>query len=311
VNRVTVFAPASVGNVGVGFDILGHALDTIGDRVTVERSEEPGVRIAGIEGAGNLPLDSARNAATAGILRLIEDRKLPFGFEITIEKGIPMGSGMGGSAASAVGAMVATSALLPEPLTPEETFAYALVGETVASGAAHGDNLAPCLLGGMVLVRLLEPVDAVSIPVPDTIRCVVVHPQLRVFTRAAREILPCDVSRRSHVEQSANLAGFLAGCYASDLDLIARSLSDVLIEPHRKTLVPGFCAVQRAAREGGALGCSLSGSGPTLFAWCGDGGSAEEVRARMIAAFDTEGIAARGWISRVSGVRGAHVVEAR
>lgn len=305
----TAFAPASVGNVAVGFDILGHALDAVGDRVTLRRIEERTVRIAAIEGSPEpLPLDPAANSATAGLLRLIEERQLPFGFQASIEKGIPLGSGMGGSAASAVAALVAANALLPHPLAPAELIRYALVGEAAASGSAHGDNLAPCLLGGMVLVRALEPPDLIPIPVPEAIRCVLVHPQLRVETRAARQVLPREMPLHAVIEQSANLAGFLAGCAAGDRELIGRSLADVLVEPYRRRLVPGFDAVKRAALAAGALGCSLSGAGPSLFAWGADEATAEEVCDRMIDAFAAEGIPAEGWVSPVN-ARGARVVE--
>ncbi|HEV2132316.1 MAG TPA: homoserine kinase, partial [Longimicrobiaceae bacterium] len=229
-------------------------------------------------------------------------------FEVTIEKGIPLSSGMGGSAASAVAAAVAANAFLAAPLPPERLLSYALIGEAVASGSSHGDNLAPCLLGGMVLVRSLQPPDLVPIPVPTAIRCVLVHPRLRVETRTARQVLPREVPLHSCIEQSANLAGFLAGCYGGELDLIRRSLVDVLIEPHRQALVPGFQAVKRAAMQSGALGCSLSGAGPSLFAWCADEQVGRQVCDRMIDAFAAEGIAAEGWVSRVD-VPGARVVE--
>jgi homoserine kinase len=311
VNTVTAFAPASVGNVAVGFDVLGHALEAVGDRVTLRRIDEPTVRIAGANGvAGPLPMDPAANTATAGLLRLIADRALPFGFEVFLQKGIPLGSGMGGSAASAVAAVVAAGAFLEKPLAPPEAFAYALIGEAVASGAAHGDNLAPGLLGGLVLVGALDPPYLVKIPVPEAVRCVLVHPHLRVDTRAARDVLPREIPLHAHVEQSARLSGFLAGCFSGDLELIGRFLSDVLVEPHRAGLVRGFEGVKRAALAAGALGCSLSGSGPSLFAWCADDATADEVRARMIAAFAAEGVPADGWISPVGAARGARIVEA-
>ncbi len=204
--------------------------------------------------------------------------------------------------------MVAANALLPHPLASPQLLAYALVGEGVASGSPHGDNLAACLLGGMVLVRSLDSPDLVPIHVPDSIRCVLVHPYLRVETRAARAVLPREVPLHTCIEQSANLAGLLAGCLTGDIELIGRSLADILIEPHRAALVPGFRSVQRAALEGGALGCSLSGAGPSLFAWCANDSSAEEVRERMGGAFAAEGIGTDAWISPVN-APGAGVVE--
>ncbi len=304
----TAVAPASVGNVAVGFDILGHALVAGSDRLTLRRIEEPTVRIASISGAEGLPYDPSANAATAGLLRLLEDLQLPFGFEAVIRKGIPLGSGMGGSAASAVASVVAANAFLPEPLTPRQLLPYALIGEAAASGASHGDNAAAALLGGMTLVRPVRPPEVIRIPVPEHIRCVLVHPQLRVETRAAREVLPREVALQDCVAQSANLAAFLAGCFKADLELIRRSLNDLVIEPHREPLVPGFRRVQQAALDAGALGCSLSGAGPSLFAWCMGEEAATRAHERMIAAFATEGIAANGWISPVQGAPGARVV---
>ncbi len=298
VRSATVFAPATVGNVGVGFDLLGHALAAVGDRVTVSRVPEPGVRIRGATGV-EVPLGPAENTAGAGLLRLVEEKGLGFGFEVWIEKGIPLGSGMGGSAASAAGAVVAAGALLPEKLSRAELLRYGMFGEQVASGSLHADNLAPCLLGGLVLARPSESPDVVSIPVPAALRCVLVHPRLRVDTREARRVLPRTVGLRAMVEQSANLAGVIAGCYSGDLELIGRSLTDLVVEPHRAPLVRGFDAVKGAALEGGALGCSLSGSGPALFAWCDGEARGEEIRERMVAAFRAAGVEARGWISPV------------
>jgi homoserine kinase len=309
VTSATAFAPAGVGNVAVGFDILGHTMQGAGDRVTVRRIEEPTVEIARITGIEEaLPLTAAHNTATAGLIALRRDLELPFGFEVTIEKGIPLGSGMGGSAASAVAAVVAANALLATPLDDLTLFRYALLGETVASGTAHGDNLAPALLGGLVLVRGTEPPDLVSIPVPPQLRCVLVHPHLRLDTRVARGVLKPDVPLKLHIEQSANLAGLLAGCFRNDLELIARSLADVLVEPHREPLVPGFRSVKLAALEAGALGCSLSGAGPSVFAWCAEETVAVRVRDAMRDAFAAADLAVDGWISPVDGP-GARIVE--
>lgn len=300
----TAFAPATVGNVGVGFDVLGHALLSIGDRVTVTRTEEPGVAMHG-SAAASIPLDAASNTAGAGLLRLIADLELPFGFEVSVEKGIPLGSGMGGSASSAAGAILAASALLPEPLDDARLLYYGMEGERVATGSFHADNLAPCILGGLVLVR--EGLDAVRIPVPPSLRCVLVHPHLRLDTRDSRGVLPTSVPLHAHVAQAGNLAAFVAGCHSGDLALIGRSLVDLLVEPYRGPLVKGFDAVKRAALDCGALGCSLSGSGPSVFAWCVGEAHAEEIRDRMIEAFVNAGVGARGWVSPVD-APGARIV---
>lgn len=295
---VSAFAPATVGNVGVGFDLLGHALDAAGDTVTVRRTREPGVRIADA-GAPGLPAEAGANTAGAGLLRLVADLRLPFGFEVGVEKGIPLGSGMGGSAASAAAAVVAASALLDTPLTLPQLLEYGMHGEAAATGSYHADNLAPCILGGLVLVRGEARPEVVRIPVPAELRCVLVHPALRVDTREARRVLPATVPLGLHVRQSGNLAAVVAGCYAGDLDLIASALDDMMIEPHRARLVPGFEQVKRAALRAGALGCSLSGSGPAVFAWCAGDAVAGAARTAMIEAFQGAGVDARGWVSPV------------
>ncbi|MDB4950840.1 MAG: homoserine kinase [Gemmatimonadetes bacterium] len=305
----TAFAPASIGNVAAGFDVLGHAMDAVGDLVTVTRSVERGVRIVSVDGiVGDLPGDPAANTATAGLLRMVDDLELSFGFEVAIRKGIPLGSGMGGSASSAVAGVVAASAVLDVPLSVDEQFTYAMVGEAVASGAMHGDNVAPILLGGLRLVRAIDPPDIVRVPVPAGIRCVLVHPMLRLDTRTARAVLPRQIPLSLHVRQSAELAGLVAGCFAGDVALIGRALADHVVEPARAPLVPGFHAVQAAARGAGALGCSLSGAGPSLFAWCDGDAMAAAVRAAMTAAFRAAGVESEAWISPVD-CPGARIVE--
>lgn len=305
----TAFAPATVGNVAVGFDILGFALEAPGDRVRVQKIDEPTVQIREITGVvTDLPTRPDENTATVGLVQLIDDFDLDFGFEVSIEKGIPLGSGMGGSAASAVGAVVAADALLEEDLEMEEMLAYALLGESVASGDVHGDNVTPCLYGGLTLTRSLEPPDVVSIPVPEGVRCTVVYPHRRIDTERARKVIPGKLPLKNFVEQSANLAGFIAGCYRNDLELIRRSLADMLIEPHRAPLIPGFSEVCSRARESGALGCSISGSGPSVFAWCHPPETVESVEDAMMEAFRDEGIEAGSWTSTVDG-KGARLVE--
>jgi len=307
--EVTAFAPATVGNVAVGFDILGFALEEPGDRVTVRRIEEPTVRVGEIRGvAPDLPDRPDENTATVGLVQLIEDFELEHGFEVDLDKGVPLGGGMGGSAASAVAAVVAAGEWLEEPLSRPRMLEYALLGESVASDAVHGDNVAPSLYGGLTLIRSLQPVDVVSIPVPDSIRYVVVRPDHRIATEEARKVIPGKLPLASYVDQSANLAGFLAGCYRSDLELLDRSLADMLIEPHRSPLIPGFGAVRDAAVEAGAVGCSISGAGPSLFAWSHPPDSAEQVAEAMVEAFERRGIEAESWRGRVW-ERGARVVD--
>ena len=303
----TAFAPASVGNVGIGFDILGFAVDAIGDRITVKRTAAPGVRITAISGVPEeLPLEPERNTAGRALLALNVAVRPSFGFEMTIQKGIPLGSGLGGSAASAVGAVVAANALLDRPFEKIDLLKFAMQGEAVASGSMHADNIAPSLFGGLVLTVGIDNPRVKRIPVPQGIRAVIIHPHMFLSTREARSILKREVAMADFVWQTANLAGFISGCYTDDLDLIREGLNDVVIEPQRKKLIPGFSAVRAAAMNAGALGCSISGAGPTMFAWA-PGDTAEAVRSGMVAAFASHGVEVDHWVVPVDS-EGARVV---
>jgi len=298
--EATVFAPASMGNVAVGYDVLGSALEGPGDRVTVRRLDAPVVRVGSITGrVTDLPTTPAENTATKALLDLRGERDIDVGFEVSLEKGIPLGSGLGGSAASAVGAVVAAAELLPGSWTDDELLPHALAGEAVASGDIHPDNVAPCLYGGLVLTREVDPPDVVSIPSPDSIHCVLVHPDRIINTRDARACLPDEIPLSASVRQTAHLGAFVAGCYREDLALIGRALRDWIVEPHRASLVPGFSDVQAAAMEAGALGCSLSGAGPTLFAWCDGATTAAAVRDAMTTAFEHHDVSTEAWISAI------------
>ncbi len=301
--EATAFAPASVANVAVGFDILGFAFPSLGDRVKVRQL--PGelglVRISPVSGSPDLPLDPKKNTATRGLLRLLKDLNLDFGFQVEIEKGIPIGSGLGGSAASAVAAAVAANALLPQSLSLEELLPYCLDGEEVASGARHGDNIVPSLYGGLQLVRSLDPLDILQVSIPKQLFCVVIHPEAQIETRAARAILKPEIPLKKFVAQSANLAGFIAACYRSDFALMRRSLKDLIIEPQRKSLIPGFDEIQAAALGAGALGSSISGSGPSVFALCEGEACAQEVKNQMVEALQQLGHSSKGaWLGAVS-----------
>jgi homoserine kinase len=228
------------------------------------------------------------------VLALQHALDLPFGFELEIVKGIPLGSGLGGSAASAVAGVVAAAALVDRPVPIIDLLKCAMQGEAVASGALHVDNIAPSLYGGLVLTVGIDDPHVKQIPVPDGVRCVVVHPHMVLATREARAILSSSVALSDVIWQQANLAGFLAGCYTSDLTLIRESLLDVIIEPQRQALIPGFADVKSAALRAGALGCSISGAGPSVFAWALEA-QAEAVRAEMVAAFMRHGLATDSW----------------
>lgn len=284
----TAFAPACVGNVGVGFDILGHTLAGAGDRAQVSRIEAPVVRIAAIEGVvRELPQQPAHNTAGAALLALREALQLPFGFELVLHKGIALGSGMAGSAASAVAALVAANALLDAPLSREALYRFAMDGEAVASGGRHGDNVGPQLLGGLVLATAER---LVPIPVPAHWHCALVHPHCVLETRRARAALAGDYRLDAFVAQSANLALVLAGCWRGDATLVRAGLKDVLVEPRRAPLVPNFAHVQQAALDHGALGASISGAGPSVFGWFEQAAQAHAGAAAMRAAFAETGL---------------------
>jgi homoserine kinase len=301
------FAPASVGNVGVGFDILGHTVEALGDRVRVHRRDAPGVSIRSISGVvQDLPLAAERNTAGMAVLAMQRALGLSHGFELEIEKGIPLGSGLGGSAASAVAAVVAASALVEASLDRTQLLMFAMQGEAVASGSVHVDNIAPSLFGGLVLTVGIDNPFVKQIPVPETVRCVLVHPHMVLGTREARAILSKTVELSDVIWQQANLAGFLAGCYSGDLALIRASLLDVVIEPQRQVLIPGFAAVKQAAIAANALGGSISGAGPTVFAWA-EAQDADNVRDGMVEAFRKHGLESDSWVSAIDRT-GARVV---
>jgi homoserine kinase len=305
--NATAFAPASVGNVAIGFDILGFAVDALGDRVSVARRASPGVAIEAVRGiAGPLPREPGDNTAGRALMALLEATEPGFGLALEIDKGIPLGAGLGGSAASAVGAVVAANALLPEPCTLLQLLKFAMAGEEVASGARHVDNIAASLYGGLVLTVGIDEPRVKQIPVPAGIRAVVVHPHMFLATSKARAILKRSVELSDFVWQTAHLAGFVSGCYTDDLDLIRVSLEDVVIEPQRQALIPGFQEVRAAAMREGALGCSISGAGPSMFAWALEG-EAPAVLAAMRREFQTRGLATDGWVVEVNG-RGARLI---
>jgi homoserine kinase len=305
--RATAFAPASVGNVAIGFDILGFAVDALGDRVTVARSAAPGVRISAVRGiAGELPQRPEDNTAGRALLAMQEAVEPPFGFALEIDKGIPLGSGLGGSAASAVGAVVAANALLREPCGQLELLKFAMAGEAVASGERHVDNIAPALYGGLVLTVGIDSPRVKRIPVPSGIRAVIVHPHMFLATAKARAILRRSVELSDFVWQTANLAGFISGCYTDDLDMIRASLEDVVIEPQRQAFIPGFADVRRGAMAAGALGCSISGAGPSMFAWALEA-AAPAVLAAMREAFGRHSLATDEWVVPLSSA-GARVI---
>jgi len=305
---VTAFAPATVSNVACGFDVLGFALDEPGDEVTATLTP-CGVQIAGIEGdGGRLPREAARNTAGVAALALLTTLGERRGVALTIRKGLPLSSGLGGSAASAAAAVVAVNALLGADASRETLMQCALEGERLGAGSAHADNIAPALCGGFVLVRCPHPPDIIRLPVPAGLMAVVIHPDLEIETARARALLGDVVPISDAVRQWANLGAFVHALHTGDFELLSRSLEDRIAEPRRAPLVPGLALIKRAAAEAGALGSSLSGSGPSLFALCRGEETASRVAEAMVTAVRTHiGGEPQSYISRISG-QGARVV---
>ena len=308
---VRVVAPASIGNLGVGFDALGAALPGPVDELVARRSPAPGVEVVAVHGDdGRLPRGAERNTAAVAAAAVLARSGLAAGLALELTKGIPLAGGLGSSAASSVAGALAADTLIGSDLSTADLLACALAGERAGCGAGHGDNIAPCLLGGIVLVRGLDPVDAVRLPVPAGLAAALLHPPVELETRTARAALGPTVRLADAVAQWADLAAFVAALHRSDWELLERSLRDHVAEPRRAALVPGFRAVQRAARESGALGCSLSGAGPSIFALCRGLDRAVSVgdamRAALAAATGLEGDLIVAPIART----GARVVEA-
>ena len=297
-----VFAPASVANIACGYDVLGFALEGPGDEIVVRFSGEKGLRITQITGAqGKLPYEVERNTAGFAAQKLLEHLgETDRGIDMEIHKKMPFGSGLGSSAASAAAAVMAINELLKRPLEKRELLPFAVLGEQVADGAYHADNVAPALLGGIVLVRDNEELDVHRLPVPRGLHAAVVHPDVKILTKDARQVLSPQVSLQQMIQQTGNIAGLVVGLYQSDLDLIARSLEDVVIEPQRASLIPNFYWVKEAALQAGALGCSISGAGPSVFALNANSVIAERAGKAMQRAFLDTGIDCRLYLSPIN-----------
>jgi homoserine kinase len=306
--RTSAFAPATVANVVCGFDVFGFAIDNPGDVVHVSWKEEPGVFITKIVGdGGKLPLEANKNTAGVAVIQFLEKAGIAKGVELELHKNLPLGSGMGSSASSAVAALVAINQLAGAPYSKRELMPFAMEAERVACGSAHADNIAPSLLGGFVLIRSYHPLDIISIPFPDYLCCVLVHPNIELKTKDARQLLKPTVLLQDAVQQWGNTAGMVAGLMKSDNELIARSMTDLVAEPARALLIPGYDMVKVAAKKAGAIGCGISGSGPTMFALCNDLSKAKEIGTSMISAFELAGLTSEMYISKLN-QEGAKVI---
>lgn len=278
-NEITVLAPATVANVVCGFDCLGFCLESPNDLMTLRLINEKTVRVKHLDDY-DLPIDAEKNVAGKALLAVLERIDDKIGFEVEITKKIMPGSGVGSSAASAAGAVVAANKLLSERFNSNEIIDMAMQGERVASGARHADNIAPCVLGGFTLVRSIEPMDVISIEYP-TLFATVIHPQIEIKTSYAREILPKEVPLKSAIRQWSDVGSLIAGLQKGDYDLIARSLQDFIVEPVRKKLIPRFDDLKCESLKAGALGGGISGAGPSVFMFSKDLETADKIRDAM------------------------------
>lgn len=308
---IAAFAPATVSNVACGFDVLGFALEQPGDVVVAAPLGRSGVEIDAVHGDdGRLPRDPGRNTAGAAARALLERLETTRGVRLTVHKGLPLESGVGSSGASAVAAVVAVNELLGRPASIEMLLACAMAGEQAGCGAMHPDNVAPALVGGFVLARSADPPDIVHLPVPEGLACAVLHPHVAIHTGAARALLGETVPLPHAVRQWANVGALVAALFQRDLALLGRSLEDLVAEPRRAGLVPGFHDIKAAALAAGALGCSLSGSGPSIFALAASLEDARRAGTAMRRALEgSAAVEADVWISPV-GTRGARVLSA-
>ena len=262
-----IFSPATIANVSCGFDSLGLAVDEVGDEMTFVKTPQKGVEITNITGA-ELTYDVDKNAASAVVKKMLLDAKADFGIQLTMHKGYFPGSGLGSSAASSAGAAFGANQLLGKPYSNLELTKFAMFGEEVACRSQIADNVAAAIYGGFVLIRSYQPLEVVKLPVPSELRLVAIHPQIEVRTEDARNVLPKEIALKDAVTQWANVGGLISGLYSNNYELISNSLKDVIVEPHRKKLIPFFDEVKSAAIKAGALGAGISGSGPTIFALC-------------------------------------------
>ncbi|MEJ2544407.1 MAG: homoserine kinase [Calditrichaceae bacterium] len=265
--EIRAFAPASVANVGCGFDIFGFALHVPGDEVYIKAKNDPGIKITKISGDDNrLPKDASLNTAGASLQAMMDFLSTDFGIEMEIHKKMPIGSGLGSSAASSVASVFALNEMLNEPLDKQKLLEFAIAGEKISSGdSIHLDNITACLYGGFILVRSKDPIDIVKIPTPKGLHCAVLHPQIEIKTEASRRLLRKQITLEKAVTQWGNVAGTVSALFTSNFELLKRSLDDVVVVPDRAELIPKYYQIYEAAMSMGAIGCSISGSGPSVL----------------------------------------------
>lgn len=298
-NEVKIFCPATIANLSCGFDVLGLCLDAVGDEMIIRKTSQKGIKISKIIGA-DLPLETEKNVAGVAALALLNAIDSDFGFEIEIYKKIKAGSGIGSSSASAAGAVFGVNELLGNPFSRKELVHFAMQGEVLASGSAHADNVAPCLLGGFTIVRGYNPLDIIKIKSPDELYATVIHPQIELKTSEMRAVLQPMISLKSAITQWGNVGGLIAGLYTNDYELIGRSLHDEIVEPLRGKFIPHFVTVKKAAINNGALGAGISGSGPSIFALSKGKETAEKVAKVMTEIFQATTIPFEIYVSKIN-----------
>lgn len=297
--EVRVFSPATVANVSCGFDVLGFCLDGIGDEMVVRTTAEKGIRITKIEGY-NLPTETHLNVAGVSAQALIDDAKPDVGFEIEIYKKIKPGSGIGSSSASAAGSVSAINELLGKPYNKTQLTYFAMMGEAMASKSFHADNLAPGIFGGFTLVKSVEPLEILELPTPEKLFAVIIHPQIEVKTSEARALLPEKVNLKDASTQWANVGSLVHALHTNDYELLGKSLTDVIVEPHRSKLIPFFDEIKLQTIKHGALGTGISGSGPSIFSLCEGLKSAEAVEKAIRKIYKETGIKFETYISKIN-----------
>jgi homoserine kinase len=298
-NEIKIFSPATVANVACGFDVLGFCLDTIGDDMVIRKTEEKGITITKIEGY-DLPFEAEKNVAGVSALAMYEALNPDCGFEIEIYKNIKPGSGIGSSSASAAGSVYGMNELLGRPLNNTELTFYAMKGEALASQCEHADNLAPAIFGGFTLVKSACPLQVLELPTPPDLFATLIHPQIEIKTSESRAILPKEIPLQNAITQWANVGSLVHALHTSDYDLIKESLNDVVIEPHRKQLIPHFDTVKTAVLEAGALGCAISGSGPSIFTLSKSEGTAKAVESAMQNVYSKTDIQFETYVSKIN-----------
>jgi len=298
-NEIKIFSPATVANVSCGFDVLGFCLDTIGDEMVIRKTQKKGIHITKIEGY-DLPFEAENNVAGVSALALLEAAQPDCGFEIEIYKNIKPGSGVGSSSASAVGSVFGMNELLGSPYNKTQLTNFAMKGEALASQCEHADNIAPALFGGFTLVKSIAPLEVLQLPTPKDLFAVIIHPQIEIKTSESRAILPKQIPLQDAITQWSNVGSLVHALHTNDYKLLSRSLTDVVVEPHRNQLIPHFDAVRQAALEHGALGCGISGSGPSIFSLCYGNETAQKVAKAIKKVYLETGIPFEVYVSEIN-----------